>query len=104
MTEDMVVALADFERGDFTPRETMALRFATLMAQNHHKLDGGFFAELRAHFTDQEIIELGLVTGQFHRLRAAHRGSRSRESPPARGVSMRILGIDHIGTRRGEGL
>ncbi len=65
MTEDMVAALADFERGDFTPRETVALRFATLMAQNHHRLDDAFFAELRGHFTDQEIIELGLVTGQF---------------------------------------
>lgn len=65
MTEEMVAALADFERGDFTPRETVALRFATLMAQDHHKLDDGFFTELRAHFTDPEIIELGLVTGQF---------------------------------------
>jgi alkylhydroperoxidase family enzyme len=65
MTEEMVAALSDFEKGDFTPRETMALRFATLMAQDHHKLDDGFFAELRAHFTDPEIIELGMVTGQF---------------------------------------
>ena len=65
MTEDMVAALADFERGDFTARETVALRFATLMAQSHHQLDDRFFAELRAHFTDPEIIELGLVTGQF---------------------------------------
>jgi alkylhydroperoxidase family enzyme len=65
MTEEMVAALSDFERGDFTPRERVALRFATLMAQDHHKLDDGFFGELRAHFTDPEIIELGLVTGQF---------------------------------------
>jgi len=65
MTEEMVAALADFEKGDFTPRETLALRFATLMAQDHHKLDDRLFAELRAHFTDPEIIELGLVTGQF---------------------------------------
>ena len=60
-----MAALADFEKGSFTPRETVALRFATLMAQDHHKLDDRFFAELRAHFTDPEIIELGLVTGQF---------------------------------------
>jgi len=65
MTEEMVAALVDFEKGDFTPRETLALRFATLMAQDHHKLDDRLFAELRAHFTDPEIIELGLVTGQF---------------------------------------
>ena len=60
-----MAALADFERGQFTARETVALRFATLMAQEHHKLDDAFFGELRAHFTDTEIIELGLVTGQF---------------------------------------
>lgn len=65
MTEEMVAALADFEKGNFTPRETLALRFATLMAQDHDKLDDRVFAELRAHFTDPEIIELGLVTGQF---------------------------------------
>ena len=58
MTEEMVAALADFEKGDFTPRETAALRFATLMAQDHRKLDDAFF-------TDPEIIELGMVTGQF---------------------------------------
>jgi alkylhydroperoxidase family enzyme len=65
MTEEMVAALSDFEKGDFTPRETVALRFATLMAQDHHKLDDAFFLELRSHFTDPEIIELGMVTGQF---------------------------------------
>ena len=60
-----MAALADFEKGDFTPRETTALRFATLMAQDHHKLDDAFFGELRRQFTDAEIIELGMVTGQF---------------------------------------
>ena len=60
-----MAALADFEKGDFTPRETLALRFATLMAQDHHKLDDAFFGGLRGQFTDPEIIELGMVTGQF---------------------------------------
>jgi alkylhydroperoxidase family enzyme len=36
-----------------------------MVAQDHHKLDDRFFAELRTHFTDPAIIELGLVTGQF---------------------------------------
>ena len=65
MTEEIVAALDDFERGAFTPREMLALRFATTMAQDHHKLDDAFFGELRGHFTDAEIIELGMVTGQF---------------------------------------
>ena len=65
LTEEMVTALADFERGDFTPRETLALRFATLMAEDHRKIGAAMFRELREHFTDPEIVELGLVTGQF---------------------------------------
>ena len=35
------------------------------MAQDHRKLDDAFFTDLRALFTDPEIIELGMVTGQF---------------------------------------
>ena len=30
--------------------------FATLMAQDHHKLDDAFFGGLREQFTDPEII------------------------------------------------
>ncbi len=53
----MVAALDDFERGAFTPREMLALRFATTMAQDHHKLDDAFFGELRGHFTDENPQE-----------------------------------------------
>jgi alkylhydroperoxidase family enzyme len=35
------------------------------MAGDHHKLDDAFFSGLRDQFTDPEIIELGMVTGQF---------------------------------------
>ncbi len=65
MTEEMVAGLDDFERADFSEREKLALRFAELMALDHHRLDDAFFAQLRQEFTDPEIYELGLITGQF---------------------------------------
>ena len=39
MTEEMVSGLAEFENGDYSEREKLALRFAERMAQNHHSLD-----------------------------------------------------------------
>ena len=65
MTEEMVSGLAEFENGDYSEREKLALRFAERMAQNHHSLDDQFFRELRLQFTDPEIFELGMITGQF---------------------------------------
>ena len=35
------------------------------MAQNHQSVDDGFFRELRREFSDPEIFELGMITGQF---------------------------------------
>ena len=65
MTEEMVASLVDFERADITEREKMAIRFAERMATDHHSIDDGFFEQLRAEFTDPEIFELGMITGQF---------------------------------------
>ena len=65
MTEEMVTSLSDFERADFSEREKLALRFAERMATDNQSLDGPFFAGLRQEFTDPEIYELGLITGQF---------------------------------------
>ena len=69
-----MTALTTGDEGVFTLRETVALRFATLMAQDHHALDDAIFHALRGHFTEPEIIELGMVTAQclgFGRLLAA---------------------------------
>ena len=65
MSEEMVAGLADFESADITDREKLALRFAQRMATDHHSMDERFFEQLRAEFTDPEIFELGMITGQF---------------------------------------
>ncbi len=65
MTEEMVAGLDDFEQGDYSDREKQALRFAERMALDHHSLDDAVFRTLRQEFSDPEIFELGMITGQF---------------------------------------
>ena len=65
MTEEMVASLANFETADITDREKLAVRFAQRMATDHHSMGDDLFEELRAEFTDPEIFELGMITGQF---------------------------------------
>ena len=65
MTEEMIASLADLETADITDRERLAVRFAQRMATDHHSMGDDFFEELRAEFTDPEIFELGMITGQF---------------------------------------
>ena len=56
-----------------TPREAAALDFAERFAIAHDSMDEPFMAGMRTHFTDAEIIELGLVTGAFLALGRLHR-------------------------------
>ena len=65
MTEEMIDSLADVESADITERERLAVRFAQLMATDHNSIGEEFFVELRSEFTDPEIFELGMITGQF---------------------------------------
>ena len=61
----MINSLADIESANITERERLAVRFAELMAIDHNSIGDRFFEELRSEFTDPEIFELGMITGQF---------------------------------------
>ena len=41
-----------------TPRERAALHFAEKLAVDHHKIDDTLWAEVRAEFSEAEVIEL----------------------------------------------
>ena len=47
------------------PRDALAVRYAEKMATNFRAIDAVFLAELRAHFSDAEIAELGFMIGQY---------------------------------------
>lgn len=65
ITEDLVAALGDYERGPFSEREKAALRYADQMYFDHHKVDDAMFEGLRAQFSEDEIFELSWAIGEF---------------------------------------
>jgi len=66
LTEAKISALdAPASSNAFAPREQMALEYAEKLAVDHHNIDDAFFARLRAVFNDAEILELGMMIGQY---------------------------------------
>jgi AhpD family alkylhydroperoxidase len=66
LTEEKLMATMDFEKSPlFDQRERAALRFATLFKQSDDAIDSDdVYAELKKHFSEEEIIELALLCGE----------------------------------------
>lgn len=61
VTEDLVCSLEDPAAAtDLTPAERSALNFADLLATEHLAIDDGVYDDLRQHFTEDELVELGV--------------------------------------------
>jgi alkylhydroperoxidase family enzyme len=66
LTEDKISRLETFQNDAmFNERERMALEFAEKLAQDHTSLDDEFFGRMRSHFSDPEIVEIGMAAGQY---------------------------------------
>jgi alkylhydroperoxidase family enzyme len=65
ITEDLVAALPAYETGPFTEREKAALRYADQMYLDHHKVDDALWQGLRAHFSEDEALELSWAIAEF---------------------------------------
>ena len=66
LTEAMINDLFDYENSPhFTPREKAALHYADLFKQGEHAIDKDeVYTDLQKHFSDEEIIELGMLCAQ----------------------------------------
>ncbi len=66
LTETMINDLFDYAGGkQFSAREKAALHYAGLFKQGEHAIDKDeVYAELAKHFSDEEIIELGLFCAE----------------------------------------
>ena len=60
-TEDVVAKLGDYEASDLPERTKMALRFADRMTATAPAIDREFHDALRRHFTDDQILDLGMT-------------------------------------------
>ncbi len=66
-TEDQLANLADFRnRNDFSDAEKAALELAERATRDPHEIDDAFWAELRRHYDEGEIIELLAAIGLFN--------------------------------------
>ena len=61
VTEDLVCSLEKpAEADNLTAAEKAAIRFGELMASDHLAIDDGVYDELREHFSEAQIVELGM--------------------------------------------
>jgi alkylhydroperoxidase family enzyme len=60
-----VAALPNYEAGPFSEREKAALRYADQMYVDHHKVDDALWARLRAHYSEDEALELSWAIAEF---------------------------------------
>ena len=66
-SDDQIDNLADFRnRTDFTAAEKAALELAERVTRDPHEVDDDFWAELRRHYDEGEIIELLAAIGLFN--------------------------------------
>lgn len=59
------IARLDSADAEFAPREALALEYAERLAVAHHAMDDAFFERLRVEFSDPEVLELGMMIGQY---------------------------------------
>lgn len=60
MTEELIAEVAHYQTSTrLTPREKAAIRYAEVLAGDHRLSSEELFDDLRQHFTEAEIVDLG---------------------------------------------
>jgi alkylhydroperoxidase family enzyme len=66
ISEDFYAHVSRFHDDDrYTEQEKLAIDYAERFAVAHTSIDDAFFARLRAHFTDPEILDLTICIAAF---------------------------------------
>ena len=66
LTEDLVCSLAKPDEADnLSDAEKAAIRFGELMATDHLAIGDAIYADLRRHFSEAQIVELGMTVAFF---------------------------------------
>ena len=60
-TEDLVEKLQDYEASDLPERTKVALRLADRLTGEHPSVDAELDAQLKRHFTAEQILDLGMT-------------------------------------------
>ena len=66
MDESRLAELGEFERSTlFTEREKVALRYTDAITWNPSAADDAMWADLKRHFSEAELVEMGYLVGVF---------------------------------------
>ena len=66
LTEEKISAIDNYRESTlFSPSEKAAIRYADVMAGDHKSASAELFEELRRHFSESEIVELGIRISTF---------------------------------------
>ena len=62
---EATVSVDGADKSSFSPRERAALLLAETMATDHFAVDDKMIRNLREHFSQEELVELMMMTGQY---------------------------------------
>lgn len=66
LSEEDYAAVAEWRGSDrFTEREKVAIEFAERFVADHLSMDDDFWARLRSHWDDPEILDLSVCVASF---------------------------------------
>ncbi len=66
LTEELVAELPHYAQSElFTSAEKTAIQYADILAGDHRQASQELFDELRQHFTEPEIVDLGWRISMF---------------------------------------
>lgn len=66
VSEELYRHVAEYrERGDYSEREKLAIEYAERFALDHRAIDDDLWTRLRAHYSDEEIVDLSLCLVVF---------------------------------------
>jgi AhpD family alkylhydroperoxidase len=64
-SEAQIAGVADFESGPYSAKEKLGFRLADRLHRGPQNIDPVFYAELKAAFSDPELVELFLTAAAF---------------------------------------
>lgn len=86
-TDNQIENLADYaNRDDFTPAEKIALRLAEEVTLGSNQISDAFFAEVRTHYAEGEVVELLAAIGLFNYFNRFNNALQLEPTKPGEGA------------------
>lgn len=86
-SDDQIDHLADYAgRDDFSPAEKVALQLAEEVTRDANGISDAFFAQVRSHFSDGEVVELLAAIGLFNYFNRVNNALQLEPTRPGEGA------------------